>query len=94
MFQHFAICGQSEDDGKWYVLIVLKALSKAEAAELLSQYIACHQQGSQYIAYRIDDILPFGFNNYAKKNAKKNDAVRCWVSKGAEEVLEQRMVNV
>jgi hypothetical protein len=90
MFQHFAICGQSEDDGNWYVLIALKALSKAEAAELLSQYITCHQQDSQYIAYRINDIPPVGFNNYAKKN----DTVRCWVSKGAEEVLEQWTVNV
>ena len=90
MFQHFAICGQSEDNGKWYVLIALKALSRAEAAELLAQYIMCHQQGSQYIGYRIDDIKSFDFNRYSKEN----DTVRCWVSKEAEEVLKQQMVSV
>lgn len=85
MFEHFAICGRSEDDGNWYVLVALKATSRKEATDLLQQYIESHLQGNQYIAYRIDDILGTKFEAHATK-----ERVRCLISKTAIQDVKRK----
>lgn len=85
MFEYFAICGHSEDDGNWYILIALKATIRKEATDLLQQYIESHLQGNQYIAYRIDDIKKAEFEAYAKK-----DKVRCLISKTATKNVNRK----
>jgi len=85
MFEYFAICGRSEDDGKWYVPVALKATCREEATDLLQQYIESHVQGNQYIAYRITEIKGVKFEDYAK-----GDKVRCLISKKATKLATQR----